>query len=128
MKRLMTHLPLVFSILALTQSGCAVHCGPIQTVPSQKVHLIAPSPSAYSIRVVTGDDTHLETPFPADGRISFEVPIGSRHCTPYLFGVVKVGWPTPVHRRRVIHLMRIERVVRKLSASDIAGWLSHNED
>jgi hypothetical protein len=105
---------------ALTQSGCAIRCGPVHTVPAQKVHLIAPSPSDYSVRVITGEAEHTHTPVPANGRVSFDVPIGSRYCTPYLFGVIKVGSPTPVGERRVIRVMRGERVVRKLSASDIA--------
>jgi hypothetical protein len=112
---------LTLTVLALTQSGCAIRCGPIHTVPAQKLHLLADSPTAYSIRVITGDGTHTDTPVPADGRVSFGVPIGSRYCTPYLFSVIKVGWPTPVEQRRVIRVMRGERVMRKLSASDIAG-------
>jgi hypothetical protein len=121
MKRLSALHLLPLAVLALTQPGCAVHCGPIHTVPRQKVHLITPSPSSCSTRVFTSDDTHTDTAVPADGRVSFEVPIGSRYCTPYLFNVVKVGWPTPVEKRRVIRVMRGEQVIRKLSASDISA-------
>jgi hypothetical protein len=81
---------------------------------------MAAKPVAYAIRVVTGDKEHLDTPVPPDGRVAFDVPVGSRLCTPYLFGVIKVGWPTPVEERRVIRVMRGERTVRKLSARDIA--------
>lgn len=109
-------------VTALTcfTAGCAIHCGPVQTVPPQKLHVMAATPSIYTVRVVTGDKEHIDTPVPPDGRLAFDVPVGSRLCTPYLFGVIKVGWPTPVEERRVIRVMRGERTVRKLSARDIA--------
>lgn len=81
---------------------------------------MASSPSAYTIRVSTGNDEHTNTPVPVDGRVSFVVPIGSRYCTPYLFGVIKVGWSKPVEKRKVIRVMRGEKMIRKLSARDIA--------
>lgn len=114
------HVILAMIGLTLTQSGCAIRCGPAHTVPAQKVHVVALSPSDYSVRVITCDGAHTDTSVPADGRLSFDVPIGSRYCTPYLFGVIKVGSSTPVEKRRVIRVMRGERVIRRLSASDIA--------
>ncbi|MCW5550557.1 MAG: hypothetical protein KIS67_00180 [Verrucomicrobiae bacterium] len=81
---------------------------------------MAAIPTAYVVRVVTGNKQHIDTPVPPDGRVAFDVPVSSRLCTPYLFGVIKVGWPTPVEERRVIRVMRGERTVRRLSARDIA--------
>jgi len=111
---------LLLTTLATTQWGCAIRCGPVQTVPPQRVHVVAVSPAAYVVRVVTEDKEQIDTPVPPDGRIAFDVPVSSRNCTPYLFGVIKVGWPTPVEECRVIRVMRGERTVRKLSARDIA--------
>ncbi len=67
------------------------------------------------------------TPVPANGRVSFDVPIGSRYCTPYVFGIIKVGAPTPVAERRVIRMMRGAKVFMKLSASDLARLPVDNE-
>jgi len=82
--------------------------------------VITSSPNEYTVRIVTGQNEQADTPVPADGRVSFDVPVSSRYCTPYVFGVIKVGWPRPVEDRRVIRVMRGEKVIRKLSASDIA--------
>jgi len=90
--------------LAATQSGCAVRCGPVRTVTPQWDRVIARSSSAYSIRVVTGDREHANTAVPEVGRISFATPTGSRHYTPYLFDVIKVGWPATADKRRVIRV------------------------
>ena len=106
--------------LSITVTGCAVVCGPVQTVPPQRLQVTAPTPAIYTIRVATGDGEKRDTPVPANGRVAFDVPIGSRYCTSYLFGFIKVSSPTPVEKRRVIRVMRSEKVVRKLSAEDIA--------
>jgi len=108
------------STLSAFTMGCAIRCGPVQTVPPQKVHVMATAPAAYVVRVVIGDKEHFDTLVPPDGRVAFDVPVSSRLCTPYLFGVIKVGWPTPVEERRVIRVMRGERTVHKLSARDIS--------
>lgn len=108
--------------------GCSVRCGPVQTVPPQKLHVIAAMPTAYVVRVVTGEKKHIDTSVPPDGRVAFDVPVSSRLCTPYLFGVIKVGWPTPVEERRVIWVMRGERTVHKLSARNIARLPADAED
>jgi hypothetical protein len=77
--------------------------------------------------VAAGDGEKRDTPVPANGRVSFDVPIGSRYCTSYLFGFIKVSSPTPVEKRRVIRVMRSEKVVRKLSAEDIAKLPADSE-
>jgi hypothetical protein len=106
--------------LAIGVAGCAIVCGPVHTVPQQKLQVMASSPAIYTIRVTTGEGDGTDTPVPPDGRAAFEVPIGSHHCTSYLFGFIKVSSPTPVEKRRVIRVMLGEKVVRKLSAEDIA--------
>jgi len=52
--------------------------------------------------------------------VAFDVPIASRYCTQYLFGFIKISPPPPVEKRRIIRVMRSEKVVRRLSAEDIA--------
>jgi hypothetical protein len=120
---------LIPSILALAigVTGCATACGPFHTVPPQKLCVVAASPAMYTIRVVTGDAENPDTPVPPDGRVAFDVPIGSRYCTSYLFGFIKVSSQTPVEKRRVIRVMRSEKVVRKLSAEDIAKLPADSE-
>jgi hypothetical protein len=51
--------------------------------------------------------------------VTFDVPVSSRHCTQYFLGI-RVHRPTPVEKRRVIQVVRGDKVVRKLSADDIA--------
>ena len=45
----------------------------------------------------------------------------------YLFGFIKVSSQTPVEKRRVIRVMRSEKVARKLSAEDIAKLPADSE-
>lgn len=116
----MTRLILLFGVcvLAALASGCAVACGPLRSPPGQKLHLDARTPTDYQIRVVDHDE-RFETPLPADGRVAFDVPVASRHCTQYFLGI-RVHSPTPVEKRRVIHVVRGDKVICKLSADDIA--------
>jgi hypothetical protein len=106
--------------LTMLGTGCAIVCGPVHTLPPQRLHLIAASPSIYTIRVIAGEEFKTDTLVPPDGRVAFDVPLGSRYCTSYLLGFIKVDSPTPVEKRRVIRVMRGEKAVRKLSAEDIA--------
>lgn len=91
----------------------------MHTVPPQKIHLVTTVPGDYAIRITAREELP-DLPLPSDGRITFEVPIGSRYCTPYLFNVLKVGWSTPVEKRRVIAVVRGQKVLRRLSARDIS--------
>lgn len=111
----------ILSVLcvALVGSVCAIRCGPMHTVPPQKIHLDTTVPGDYAIRI-TAREEQPDIPVPPDGRITFEVPIGSLYCTPYLFNVLKVCWSTPVEKRRVIAVVRGQKVLRRLSASDIS--------
>lgn len=113
------HAILAVLCVALVAPGCAMRCGPTHTVPSQKIHLFTTVPGDYAIRI-TAREGQPDLPVPPDGRVSFDVPIGSRYCTPYLFGVLKVGWSTPVEKRRVIAVVKGEKVLRRLSVSDIS--------
>ena len=81
--------------LSITVTGCAIVCGSVHTVPPQRLHVTAASPSIYMIRVATGDGANADTPVPPDGRVAFDVPIASRYCTSYLLGFIKVSSSTP---------------------------------
>ena len=104
--------------LAALASGCAVACGPSRSPPPQKVKVDARSPSEYRVRVVDYGDS-FDTLVPTTGQVDFDVPVASRHCTQYFLGI-RVHSPTPIEKRRVIQIVKGDRVVRKLSASDIA--------
>jgi hypothetical protein len=106
--------------LAIVQSGCVIACGPSRCPPPQKLRLVASSPGSYTIRIVDVTDEHFDTGVQADRRVQFDVPVYSRHCTQYLFGVIKIHSPTPVEARRVIRVMKDSKIVCKLSATDIA--------
>ena len=104
--------------IAALASGCAIACGPRRSPPPQKLKVDARSPGDYWVRVVDYGESH-ETQVPVNGQVSFDVPIASRHCTQYFLGI-RVHSPTPVEKRRVIQIVKGDKVVRKLSADDIA--------
>ena len=119
------------SILALiafafSQTGCGTACGPIRTVPEQRLSLAAPSPSSYTIRVQPDFGEPVDTPVPHDGRVGFDVPVTSRDSTIYCLGLLVYRYPPP-DTLRVIRVMRDARTVLKLSARDI-GQLPTDAD
>ena len=103
---------------ALTQSGCGTACGPIRTVPAQRLSLVAPSPSSYTIRVAPDVGVPIDRTVPADGRVVFDVPVKSRDSTIFCFGLPVYHYPPP-DTLRVIRVIREEQTIRKLSAQDI---------
>src|SRR5262249_13040981 len=109
---------LALAVLALTQSGCGTACGPIRSVPSQRLALVSPSPSAYTIRVHPGVGAPIDTPVPQDGTVTFDVPVTSRESVIFCFCLPVYRGP-PRDTLRVIRVMRDDRTVRKLSAQDI---------
>lgn len=109
---------LALAIVAFTQSGCGTACGPMRTVPPQRLSLIAPSPTSYTIRVQPKVGAPIDTPVPPDGRVAFDVPVTSRDSTILFFLVPVYHYPAP-DTLRVIRVMRADRTVRKLSAEDI---------
>ena len=103
---------------AATLTGCGTACGPMRTVPAQRLSLVAPVPTRYTIRVIPDVGTPIETPVPADGRVTFEVPVTSRDSAFFCLGLPVYHYPAP-DTRHVIRLIRDDRTVRKLSAQDI---------
>ena len=111
---------LAFVAVAFTQSSCGTACGPIRTVPAQRLSLVAPSPSSYTIRVHADVGAPIDTPVPSDGRVTFDVPVTSRDSTIICFGLPVYHYPPP-DTLRVIRVLRDDRTVRKLSAQDIGS-------
>jgi len=105
-------------LLAALASGCAIACGPLRSPPPQKLKVDAPSPGDYRVQAVDYGES-FETQVPTNGQVGFDVPVASRHCTQYFLGI-KVHSATPVEKRRVIQIVKGDKVVRKLSAHDIA--------
>ena len=105
-------------IAAVGLTGCGTACGPIRTVPPQRLALGRASPDTYVIRVQPKTGACLETPVPATGRVIFAVPVTSRASTVFCFWIPVYSYPPP-EKLRVIRLMRGGKTLRKLSAQDI---------
>ena len=118
--RLLLFLSLV--AIAVSQSGCAIACGPGRCPPSQKLRfVVTDSPANYKIRVFSsGRHPEVDTPVGADGRVQFDVPIYTPYCKQYLFGVIRLNPDGRPEAERRIRVMHGEKTIRKLSADDIA--------
>ena len=117
---------LALSAFAVIQTGCTTACGPIRSVPTQRLALAAASPGSYTIRVQPDVGAPVDTPVPRDGNVAFDVPVTSRESTVYCFGLRVYQYPPP-DTLRVIQVMCADRIVRKLSARDI-GQLPTDAD
>ena len=116
MMRILTILALV--TVALSQTGCGTACGPIRTLPAQRLSLVTPSPSSYTIRVRPTVGAPIDTPVPMDGRVAFDVPVTSRDSTIFCFGLPVYHYPPP-DTLRIIRVLRGDQTVRKMSAQEI---------
>jgi len=96
-------------------SGCVLALRPYNTPSEQKLHIQTAVVANLVVRVA---DTS-RFPVSGDGRVVFDVPRLQRGCDAYLFGFIKVrdGSPETVS---AIHVLRDERVVRKLSLQELA--------
>ena len=101
-------------------AGCGTACGPMQTVPAQRLAIVAASPAHYSIRVQPDGDKPIDTPVMSDGRVAFEVPVTTRDSRLFILGLTVYHYPPP-DTARVIRVMRGEKTVRKLSAREIGS-------
>jgi len=111
------------SILCLAAlSGCTYGLRKYNVPSQEKLCIRASAPTNCVVRVADTNDF----PVAADGRVSFEVPRLPRGCDVHLFGIVKLrdGGPENVP---AIHVLREDRVVRKLSLSKL-GKLPVDED
>jgi len=105
-------------LLVTLLMGCAYHLHPFSPPTVVKLHLQATRPERYDVRV-TAREPASDYPVTPDGRVTFTVPPFRRGCSTYLFDVIKINDATPA-RTRVVELRREQRVVRKLSLSQIA--------
>lgn len=105
-------------LLAMLMTGCAYHLHPFSPPTVLKLQLQAAQPERYTV-LVTAKEPLSDYPITQDGRVTFTVPPFRRGCSTYLFDVIKINDATPAHAR-IVELRREQRVIRKLSLSQIA--------
>ena len=109
----------VLTLLIVTLlTGCAYSLHPYSRPADVKLRVQSARPESYAVRV-TAAEPPSDYPVAPDGRVTFPVPSFRRGCSTYLFGVMKIGDATP-ERIRVVEVRRGQRVVRKMSLSQIA--------
>ena len=105
-------------LLVMLLTGCAYSLHPYSRPADVKLQVQSVRPERYTVRV-TAAEPASDYPVAPDGRVTFAVPSFRRGCSTYLFGAIKIGDATP-ERIRVVEVRREQRVVRKLSLSQIA--------
>lgn len=82
---------------------------------SEKMVVLAKDPSAFSVQIEDGGQGSL--PVAEDGRLILEFPVLPRECSTYLLGVRLKD--RSVEARKIIHIVRDGRVVKKLSVNQL---------
>ncbi len=100
--------------LTLGLSGCTYALQPYNTPGPEKLQIVSARTGLYAIRI----DGHGDTPVGPDGRVIVAVPALPRGCSPYLFGLIKIGDGSP-ERLKAVHVLRNGNIVRKLSLREI---------
>jgi len=103
-------------LLVLLLVGCTYALQPYNRPGPEKLQIITTRTGQHAIRI----ENHCDTPVGADGRVVVDVPTLPRGCSPYLFGVIKLGDGSP-ERLAAIHVLRDGKVVRKLSLKEVHG-------
>jgi hypothetical protein len=105
--------------------ACALALLPYNSPSQQRIVVVAPSPQRYSVRVDVEGSSVIQVP--ATGRVLVDIPVLPRACSRYFLGI-KMSEGAP-DRRKVIQLLRENRIVRKLSLDDVSrlptdasGW------
>ena len=119
------HLAVALLIGCLAVGGCSLGLPPYNEPFQERIHVIAASPEAISIRIDGGDQG--PSAVPKDGRTVVSVPVLPRECSTYLLGLrIK---DRSVEARPIIQFVRDGRVIRVLSVnalrempSDPAGY------
>src|SRR5207247_2169525 len=83
-----------------------------------RLRLQARSPENYSVRVATHGSTN-DFAFADGGRATVHVPPMGPGCSSHLFGVIQVYDESPF-AWRVVHVLRGDEVVRRLSLKQVA--------
>jgi hypothetical protein len=108
---------LVILPLALLASGC-VYALHVSSKPTHVQFRVQSSkPEQHMVRVAL--DEPVDYPVPPDGRVEFTVSRFSNGCDVYVFGFIKTR-DGSAENVRVVEVRRAERVLRKLSLSQIA--------
>lgn len=107
---------LVGMLLVLLSAGCTYALQPYNRPGPEQLQIITTRTGQHAVRV----GNHGDTPVGADGRVVVDVPTLPRGCSPYLFGLIKLGDGSP-ERLSAIHVLRDGKVVRKLSLKEIHG-------
>jgi hypothetical protein len=100
---------------AILASGCALALPGYNTPFSEKIVVLAPDPSAISVQIEDSGQGSLSVV--EDGRVVVEFPVLPRECSTYLLGVRLRD--RSVEARKIIHLVRDGRIVRKLSVNQL---------
>jgi hypothetical protein len=95
-------------------AGCfyALHCDSL--LCEQRLHIEASQPSRYAVRVFEDE----AIPVSDNGLVMFEVPRMMGKCSRIVIGVGKLDDGDP-RNRKVIHVLRDGKVIRKLSLNSI---------
>jgi len=100
---------------AVTLSGCALGLPGYNQPFQEKVVVITPSPEAVQVRIEGSQQESIRVP--ADGRTIVQIPVVSRECSTYLFGLrIK---DRSVEARKLIAFVRDGRVVKKISVNSL---------
>jgi len=84
------------------------------------LRIVAPVPQNIVVRVDDGfGEKHKDYSVGSDGLVRFDVPSLPRGCAVRLFGAVKIA-DSRSEDVRAIHLMKDNKIVRKLSLNDIS--------
>jgi hypothetical protein len=103
--------------LALLDTGCvnALH---LSSKPTHvQIRLESSQPQKHTMRVALHEP--VDYPVSPDGRVEFPVPRFSNGCDVYVLGFIKTRDGSP-ENVRVVAVRHAERVLRKLSLSQIA--------
>lgn len=99
--------------VAFVANGCVLVLPGYNTPFSEKMVVLAKDPSAFSVQIEDGGQGSL--PVAEDGRLILEFPVLPRECSTYLLGVRLKE--RSVEARKIIHIVRDGRVVKKLSVN-----------
>lgn len=100
--------------LLLLSAGCTYALQAYNRPGPEKLQIITTRTGQHVIRI----ENHGDTPVGGDGRVVLDVPTLPRGCSPYLFGLIKLGDGSP-ERLSAIHVLHDGKVVRKLSLTAI---------
>src|SRR5436190_6849482 len=115
MRRLFQIFPLL--VLTILTSGC-VTARKGSSPTELRLRLQTRSPENFRVRVATPSTTN-DFVVANDGRVNVHVPAMGPGCSSHLFGVIQVYDKSPF-AWRVVHVLRGDEVIRRLSLKQVA--------